>query len=77
LLVHEGRKYRLVGVSEDGSGLYRHRLFGRDDFWIRLPDGSESPWSYLTYSGRKRPLAPPTGVRWRRPRRSEATKTSL
>src|SRR3954447_25610103 len=58
LLVHEGRKYRLVGIGEDGSGLYRHRQFGRDDFWIRLPDGKEKPWSYLTCFGRKRTARP-------------------
>jgi hypothetical protein len=76
LLVQDGRKYRLVGIGEDGSGLYRHRQFGRDDFWIRFPDGSEKPWNYLTRFGRKRPLAPLAGGRWRRPRRSAATKTS-
>jgi hypothetical protein len=70
LLVRGGRKYRLVGVAEDGSGLYRYRRLGRDDFWIRTADGSEQPWNYLTRFGRKRPLLPPSGDRWTRPRRT-------
>jgi hypothetical protein len=69
LLVRDGRKYRLIGIAEDGSGLYRYRRFGLDDFWMRTADGSEQPWSYLTRFGRKRPLPPAAGSRWRRPRR--------
>jgi len=64
LLVQQGRKYRLAAIATDGSALYRGRHRGETDYWIRTGEGSELPWYFRSYFGRRRPLPPPNGDGW-------------